>query len=147
MLRTFARALVVLSVLASPLAWAGTKEVEPNNSCASPQNLGQTSKVKLAGAIDASDVDFYTFTAKPGQLLQIDMRGAPSGAGTLGNMVLGLFDADCSVVQYGDNSENGLESRLVFMAPADGVVRIAAAGDPDYGFTGANTARHSSGGR
>ncbi|GAA0754519.1 hypothetical protein LRH25_28840 [Ideonella azotifigens] len=138
-LHVLARRLIVLSALVSPLAWAGIKDVEPNNSCAAPQNLGQTSKVKLSGTIDASDVDFYTLTAKPGQLLQIDMRGAPSGAGTLGNMLMGLLDADCSVVQYSDNSENGLEARLVFMAPADGVVRIAAAGDPDFGFTGANT--------
>jgi hypothetical protein len=139
MLKALARRLIVLSSLVCPLAWAGTPEVEPNNSCAAPQDFGRTSAVSLSGAIGTADVDFFTLTAAPGQLLQIDMRGAPSGAGTLSNMLMGLLDASCATVQYSDNSENGFEARLVLMAPSDGVVRIAAAGNPDYGFTGGNT--------
>lgn len=139
MLKALARRLIVLSALVCPLAWAGTSEVEPNNTCATAQNLGHTSSVSLSGTISTADVDFYTLTVAPGQLLQIDMRGAPSGAGTLPNMLMGLLDANCNVVQYSDNSENGFEARLVLIAPSDGVVRIAAAGNPDFSFSGSNT--------
>ena len=139
MLNALARRLIVLSALVSPLAWAGTPEVEPNNTCTAPQNLGTMGTVSLSGTIAAADVDFFTLTVAPGQLLQVDMRGAPSGGGTLANMLMGLVAADCTVLQYSDNSENGREARLVFTAPSDGVVRIAAAGNPDFSFSGTNS--------
>jgi hypothetical protein len=134
-----ARRLAVLSALVCPLAWAGTPEVEPNGSCAAAQNLGQIGTASLSGTIGASDVDYFTLKVAPGALLQIDMRGARSGAGTLPNMLMGLMDASCAVQQYSDNSENGFEARLVVVAPSDGIVRFAAAGNPDFAFAGTNT--------
>jgi hypothetical protein len=142
MSKALARRLAVLSALVCPLAWAGgaaTAEVEPNNSCAAAQDLGAIGTATVSGTIDTSDVDFFTLKVAPGSLLQINMRGAPSGAGTLPNMLMGLLDADCAVQQYSDNSENGFEAKLVLVVPSDGIVRFAAAGNPDFAFTGTNT--------
>jgi hypothetical protein len=139
MSRTLAGRLALLSALVCPFAWAGTSEVEPNNTCAAPQHLGSAGAVSLAGTIGTADVDFFALSVAPGTLLQVDMRGAPSGAGTLRSMLTGQLDAGCAVTQYSDNSENGFEARLVLLAPSDGVVRIAAAGDPDFAFAGTNT--------
>lgn len=140
---SMARRLALLSALVSalvcPLAWSATPEVEPNGSCAAAQDLGQTGAVSLSGTIGSADADFFTLKVAPGTLLQIDMRGAPSGAGTLPNMLMGLMDTGCAVQQYSDNSENGFEAKLVVVAPSDGVVRFAAGGNPDFAFTGTNT--------
>ena len=72
------------------LAPADGSEVEPNNTCATAQNLGAIAlPFSIRGSIDSRvgyrDVDFFRFTATPGSQLLPDLEGAATGQGTLTN--------------------------------------------------------------
>ncbi|WP_428309331.1 hypothetical protein [Hydrocarboniphaga sp.] len=133
-LRSF---LLLCAALLSPAVWAGNiSESEPNNGCATAQDLDAASKFTVDGSIGNGDVDYYRFTAKPGVLLQVDLKGAASGAGTLHDSVVGLFDSLCDQIDLDDDDGLVDESLLLFTVPDDGIVTIAVAGSPDYSFSG-----------
>jgi hypothetical protein len=112
-------------------------EVEPNNSCAAAQSLGERSKVNVSGEITTSDVDYFSFTGTPGKMLQVDLSGRTGGGGTIIDTLLGAFDSHCQLIGYNDYGGNAMDSLLVLKVPADGIVTLAAAGYPDFDFTGA----------
>ncbi|MDB5970686.1 MAG: hypothetical protein JWQ90_3136 [Hydrocarboniphaga sp.] len=139
MIKPFHSLLLLVAALASPSVWADIAETEPNNSCATAQPVAGSS-FTADGTIDLGDVDYYRFTATPGAALQIDMKGAPSGVGTISDTVLGFFDSSCTQLASDDDSGVGTESLLLITVPSDGVVTIAAGGFPDFSFNGANSA-------
>lgn len=139
-IHTAFRSLILLgAALASPMVWANVAETEPNNSCAAAQSVGSSS-FTADGTIDVADVDYYRFTATPGTTLQVDLKGSPSGVGTISDTVVGLYDSSCTQISYDDDSGAGTESLLLVTVPGDGVVTIAAAGFPDFSFNGGNSA-------
>src|SRR5262245_33994268 len=85
--------LGMFALLAGSASAASAQELEPNNSCFAPQDGGTlTPPAFISGSIDAAnatfqtDVDFYRFTATPGQELRI----------TVGfNQRAGLFNESC----------------------------------------------------
>jgi hypothetical protein len=118
----------------------GAQEIEPNNPCPSAQDFGATGlPVSVFGALspspDEPDVDFFRFTLPPGEFVRADLEGAPTGQGTLGDPFLGLFDAGCNLVAVNDDS-GSLNSRLIFEAPADGIVTMGVTACCDGEFIG-----------
>jgi hypothetical protein len=139
--------LLALSLGFMPaVSFAQYFEEEPNDACLASQTIGALDSLpaSVAGSLDADfgvdppifDVDFYTAEAAAGSRLRLELRGAESGEGTLGDPFLGVFDAACNLIAFNDDSVLGLDSRLDFQVPADGVFTVAAAGCCDAGFDG-----------
>jgi hypothetical protein len=117
-------------------------EVEPNDPCTEAQDIGPidvTGAFSVQGSLDTPpedpDVDFYRFSATPGAQLVADHEGQDTGAGTLPDPFLGLFDSGCNLLASNDDSV-GLNSRLSFDVPPDGVFILAASSCCDDQFTG-----------
>lgn len=115
---------------------------EPNDSCAMATDLGEvTFPVEVTASLDLPpdipDVDFYRFRAAAGTFLRADLLGADSGFGTLADPFLGLFDSACNFLAVDDDSGVGLDSRLFFLVPEDGIFILAATSYPDGEFIGA----------
>lgn len=128
------------SAAGSP-ARAQVREIEPNSPCLLAQNLGAaTLPLTISGSLDVPptvpDVDFYRFTATPGELVLIELRGRSSGQGTLRDPFLGYFTASCALSTYNDDGAGGFESRIEITVPEDGVVVIAASSSFDPEFAG-----------
>lgn len=125
--------------LAGAPARAQTAEVEPNSTCLAAQDLGAL-PAAVAGSLDTPpstpDVDYYRITATPGEMIQIEHRGAASGNGTLYDPFLGVFSSACGYLAYNDDGFGELDSRVEVKVPADGVVIIAATSTWDWDFTG-----------
>jgi hypothetical protein len=148
MKRIFQSSLALLAILAvmigfSLQALAQVSEVEPNDSCVDAQDIGEidvTGVFSVEGSLDTPpeepDVDFFRFSATSGAQLVADLEGADTGAGTLPDPFLGLFDSDCNLLAANDDTI-GFNSRLNFEVPADGVFILAATSCCDDQFTGA----------
>jgi len=143
--QTNAGLLAVLCLVGSlsSQAFAQATDTEPNNSCPAAQDIGAidvNTPFTVSGSLDTPpevpDVDFFRFSATPGALLVADLAGEPTGQGTLPDPFLGLFDSDCNFVASNDDTGT-LNSRLLFVVPADGVVILAATSCCDDQFTGA----------
>lgn len=141
-----AMVLSALSFLDPPAALAQLLEEEPNDSCPATQVVGTMPGLPatVSGSLDTDygveppvfDVDFYTFETVPGSRLRVELRGAGSGVGTLGDPFVGVLGSDCSLIALNDDSVLGLESRLDLEVPGDGVFIVAATGCCDGSFTG-----------
>jgi len=131
---------LLTSLFTSPIPADPLLETEPNNSCATAQNLtGAQVPVSLVGNLSNANgdigVDFYRLQLNPWQYLRVDMQGAGSGNGTLQDPYLGLFDGSCQRLEENDDHA-GLDSRLRFKAPQDGIIVLAAASCCNSDFRG-----------
>ena len=123
--------LLVLGLLSSAASRANAQESEPNNSCASPQDLGMvTLPLSLTGNLDTPDVDFFRTSYASGTVV-IDLE-SPLGMDTY----LGVFGSDCSLLAVNDDGGEGLNSQITINVPPDGTLIIAATSYGDYSFTG-----------
>jgi hypothetical protein len=127
----------------SSQALAQAVEVEPNDPCAEAQDIGPidvTGASSIQGSLDTPpdepDVDFFGFSTTPGAQLVADQEGQETGAGTLSDPLLGLFDTDCNLLASNDDASGSLNSRLFFDVPPDGVLILAATAFGDDQFTG-----------
>jgi hypothetical protein len=139
---------VILTVLAlfSAAPPILAQEEEPNNACGTATDLGPValplsmSRELAPPAPDArGDVDFYQLQAAAGTTLEVNLRGESSGNGTLYDPFLGLFDSDCMLIISNDDS-SGLDSRLRFSVPDNGLFVLAATSFPDGSFNGSHSA-------
>lgn len=135
--RAFALFLVSLLTMAAAAALAQGVDTEPNNTCATAQEIGA---VGLPYVVDGNldpvgDIDFYGFTGVPGEVWVVRHEGEPNGSGTLGDPLLGIFDSACSLIVVNDDSGT-LNSRAVVTVPADGRIVVAATAYPDFEFVG-----------
>ena len=84
-----------------------------------------------------SDVDWFAVELVAGRTYVIDLEGAPSGGGTLGNAMLrGLYDAEGQRIAgtRNDDGGKGADARLTFTATESGTHYIAArSSGPDTG--------------
>ena len=138
MYRLFPGIVLVLAGALSSVVCA--QETEPNQPCQDAQDFGITGlPVSVFGALsptsEATDVDFFRFALTPGEAVQADLEGAPTGQGTLGDPFLGLFDSACNLVALNDDS-GSLNSRLIFDVPVDGIVVLGVTACCDDGFIG-----------
>jgi hypothetical protein len=132
--------ILVLGVVLGLCSPVYSQEVEPNNMCPTAQNFGAIAlPFTLDGSLDSTpespDVDFFRFTGTPGSVVRVDLEGQATGKGTLGDPLLGFFDAGCNLMALNDDFGT-LNSRLVLTIPADGVFILAATSFPDFGFLG-----------
>lgn len=116
------------------------QDTEPNDVCPG-EHVGMpvlpfTQSGSLDTPPDDPDVDFFRFELSPGAELVANLRGQPSGAGSLEDPLLARLDADCNVIEIDDDGGIGWNSRLFFVVPDDGVVILAASSYADFGFTG-----------
>lgn len=122
-----------------PGARAQGVEAEPNSSCASPQDLSLPPlPFTLTGSLDTPpvtpDIDFYRFTATPGDLVRIDLEGSAVYPFTLDGPLLAALDSSCTALA--ENDGYGPNARVEVLVPADGVLIVAATSYPDYGYMG-----------
>jgi len=131
-------------IFLSSTAYAQNAEVEPNQPCSKAQDLGAISlPFTQAGSLDStneqSDVDFFKFTGTPGEFVAVDLEGAPTGKGTLGDPLLGYFDSSCNLITTNDDNAGTTNSRLQLPVPADGIIILAATYCCDREFQGGGT--------
>lgn len=142
-----ATALVAASVLFPGAVSAQLfAEAEPNNPCDSAQLIGMPTEwpavvageLTPTGAEPPGDVDFFLFQATEGMLLRAGLRSDTNQPVPLGDPFLGLFDRDCNLLEWNDDSLLSLNSRLTFQVPAggDGYFILAASGCCDFAFDG-----------
>ncbi len=132
-------------------AFAAT-EVESNDSLSTAQQLSGQS----AHTIDAmlgesagtahSDLDFFTFSAKAGDVLDIDIDNGIGGNGDV-NSIVGIYDANGTLLRmnaYSSDVDAGSTSTLdaridKFVAPAGGTYTVAVSNVPRYLVNGGGT--------
>jgi hypothetical protein len=144
-----ASALVAASVLFSGPTSAQllVAESEPNNPCESAQLIGMpaewpaviTGDLTPTGAEPPGDVDFFVLQATEGMRLRANLRSDTEQPIPLADPFLGLFDANCNLLDWNDDFVN-LNSRLDFEVPAgaDGQFILAASGCCDSAFDGSH---------
>ena len=129
-----------LMLFSLPMAFAQGIDTEPNNACMAAQDLGTLSlPFIIDGSLDTPpeepDVDFFKLTGEPGTRVRVDYEGADTGAGTLSDPFLGLFDSNCELLESNDDADS-LNSRLQFVIPASGMFILAATSCCESGFIG-----------
>jgi hypothetical protein len=122
-------------------------EVELNNPCDSAQVIGTpaewpaviTGYLTPTGAEPPGDVDFFVLQATEGMRLRANLRSDIEQPMPLGDPFLGLFDADCNLLDLNDDFVT-MNSRLDFEVPfgADGQFILAASGCCDGPFDGSH---------
>lgn len=131
--------LSVIFLSLCPLAYG--QDTEPNNPCTSAQNLGAVALPFVqegeldsdpAPELQAPDVDFFRLEGTPGAIVRVDLEGASTGAGTLGDPLLGFFDSACNLLLTNDDSGGTVNSRLIITVPADGVFVLGVTAFPDF---------------
>jgi hypothetical protein len=106
------------------------QEIEPNDPCSAAQDVGEIAlPFTMSGSLDsteaAPDVDFFRISGAPGSTVKVDLEGAETGKGTLGDPFLGFFDSGCNLMESNDDGGVGLNSRLALTIPDDGVFILA----------------------
>jgi len=130
-------ALITLTGAAPPPPGAVT-ESEPNNSPA--QATAITPNVTVSGTINpAGDVDFFSFEARRGQQLVIDLDARSLTPSSPLDTIVTLYDGNGRQLAENDDAEGSTDSRLRFTIPADGryIFRVRSfdgKGGPDYRY-------------
>ncbi len=146
--------LVIASLTAIGMASSAfaSTEIEPNDSL----NAGQALEGKSTHSIGAmmgqagdsvhSDLDFYTFTAKAGDVLDVDIDNGVGGNGDI-NSILAIYDANGALLRMNAYS-NGIDSGSTsiqdaridkFVAPTSGNYTVAVSNVPRYFVNGGGT--------
>lgn len=137
-----AACLVAFGLTANAYA---TPEKEINNSIGAAQGLSGSSAYSIdammgnVGDTVHDDLDYFTFEAKAGDLLDLDIDNGVGGNGDV-NTVLGLFDASGNLLRmnaYSSGVDEGsistADARIdKFLAPADGKYTVAVSTVPRY---------------
>lgn len=72
------------------------------------------------------DTDWFAMQLAGGQPVQISMEGEPTGAGTLSDPTLAVFDQFGNEVAYNDDGGEGFNSLLTFVPPSSGTYYVSA---------------------
>ena len=97
-------------------------------------DTGTTGAVAVGGSTtgeieDAGDRDWFAVTLQAGKTYQVDLKGRPSGDGTLKDPYLdGIYDASGKRLRgtRDDDDGKGLNSRVTFAPDEDGTYYVAA---------------------
>lgn len=126
-------ALLAWAVAAPAVAQDGDQPGDAATTAA--LTLGQAS----AGAIDpAGDTDWFRLNVQQGQRYVIALDAVGGDGESVLDPMLGLFDSEGNQLAFNDDANGSLNSRLAYVAQADGVVFIEARAFADAG-TGAYT--------
>jgi hypothetical protein len=135
LMRSFVRLaclwLGTIALLAGSAPAVSAQDLEPNNGCFSPQDVGAivppvlvTGSLDVASATASTDIDFFRLSTAPGTALSV-MAGF--------NQRVGLFTDQCLLVTASDFS---FENRIDFTVPASGTFILAVADRFDNNFNG-----------
>ena len=81
----------------------------------------------VTGEIEAADdVDWFAVDMDPARSYRIDLEGAPTGAGSLSDPYLYVFDANGNQLDWNDDGGEGFNSGLTFQPPTAGTYYIGA---------------------
>lgn len=121
-------------LLVSPYPQVVENEAKPNDKIADATPV--TLPVGINGRIgQPEDVDFWSFTAKKGQLIHLEVEARRRGS--LLDSVIEVYAADGKRLAEQDDSAGSKDSKLIWTAPADGTYCVAirdllGRGGPDY---------------
>ena len=103
------------------------------------RGTGTTGRVEVGGSAAgemeyAADTDWFAVTLEAGRSYRIDLKGARTDDGTLGDPYLdGVYDAQGTYVGGADdNGGKGRNSRTIFTPDKDGTYYVAAGGVDDH---------------
>lgn len=101
----------------------GSSDIAGDTSTTASISAGST----VTGTLDfAVDRDWYQIQLTAGGIYQIDLKGAPSGAGTIADPYVRLYNASGQLVDYNDDGGTGLESLLQYTPSTSGTYYISA---------------------
>lgn len=149
--RTALAVLVLGLAFAGPARFASAQgagaEIEPNNSCATAQDLGAIGASlvmngELLPGANALDLDFFKVSGPPGASFRVDLEGVATGQGSLGDPYLGFFDSGCGLLAISDDF-GSTNSRLIATVPPDGTMIFGATAccDPTFSVGGMGSYR------
>lgn len=123
--------LLFVCYCACGAAFAAVEGAEPNNTCDTAQDLSEIAlPFNLSGNLDGAvnpDVDYYKITGAPSSAIEIQLKGADSGSGSLADPHLGIFNSDCASIGSGfDVSAQNRDAKIRFRFPDNGVLILAA---------------------
>lgn len=135
-------------------------EMEVNDSIAISQNLGFDSAHNVAGLMgdlgqqSQNDIDFYTFEAKAGDVITLDIDNGYGGVASI-NTILAIFDPSGMMLRMNDNapdldpgSISVADARIdAFNVPATGTYTVGVSTWPRYFTFDGNVFTLSFGGR
>jgi hypothetical protein len=139
--KLFAASLLALGMATSAQA---TPEDEPNNSLGAAQGLAASSAHSIEammgqeGATMHDDLDFFSFEAKAGDVLDLDIDNGAV------DTIIGVFDANGKLLEMQDHakdidpgSSSTMDARIdKFVAPADGTYTVGVSNVPRYFVNG-----------
>lgn len=121
-----------LALNGMPVGGLATREVSDFGASLSAARSGGIGTLDASGVgvgrIDRSgDQDWFAVQLTAGRSYTIELKGAPSGRGTLADPYLkGIYDANGAIVHSGNDDSGGLESRISFVPTGTGTYYIAA---------------------
>ena len=140
--------ILMLTMLVSGLVYSQElNESEPNNTCLTAQSFGNISLPStILGSLNSSpelaDVDFFQLEVIAGQAIVVDLEGNPTQENPLSDPFLGLFDSNCNLLAINDDT-NGLNSRLSFSVPENGLFVLGVTNCCDGNFEGGGIGSYS----
>lgn len=150
MYKTKLVATILAATGMTSVALAAT-ELEPNDTLATAQVLSGSDSHSISAmmgetiGVPHKDLDFYTFTAKAGDVLDIDIDNGMGGNGDI-NSILAIYDTNGTVLRmnsYVNDIDQGSTSTLdaridKFVAPASGTYTVGVSNVPRYFLNGGN---------
>ena len=67
-----------------------------------------------------NDADWVRVSLVAGETYDISLQGSASGAGSLSDPYLNVYDGSGNLIAFNDDGGNGLESQLTFTASTSG---------------------------
>ncbi|MFZ2029151.1 MAG: PPC domain-containing protein, partial [Vitreimonas sp.] len=106
---------------------AATNIAPPDDYASSTSTTGAVSVGgSSTGSIEAAgDTDWFRISLVAGQTYQFDLRGSPSGGGTLADPFLRLRDSAGNSITSDDDSGTGLDSRITYTATSSGTFYLS----------------------
>jgi len=116
--------LMAVALIIPGLSRADTAELEPNNSCVSPQMLSTDGVQVLAAERPVGDVDYYRMDLTPGSSISFTVHD-----GTMDDAWVGIFTSSCSLVTTFSAASGANTQGTFFLSPTgDGTVILAVDG-------------------
>jgi hypothetical protein len=147
--KLFTACLVALGMATSAYA---IPESEPNNALNAAQGLSGSSTHSIQAMMGAAgdsvhdDLDFFTFEAQAGDVLDVDIDNGYGGSGNI-NSIVGIYNASGTLLRmnaYSSGVDSGsssiLDARIdKFVAPSSGTYTVAVSNVPRYFINGGGT--------
>ena len=124
------KAILALGVCSAVAVGAPVDEVEPNDTLATAQFIGEEfypfGAVAISGSLIPNDVDVFSFEVEAGDAVVVNVFSLDP----LGNPVLGIFSPDDTLYQMVDDSF-GLNPVWAGIIPESGIWKMVVSGNDE----------------